>query len=219
MEDSLKGQSLRIAMTYWLKGIASNDEYYKFDHLWRAFNRIFMYHGNNSKEFECLRTMRQFILINSSSFPKTLSVTNNLTKDEFHSFRWARMILNDYDTREKNQALVDFVCRYHDGRIMDLFEEKLVCRKDFLQADKNDLYKTVENHIISNKGVKADAELVSLLSIKYAYFIRNKFFHAEMADGTFKIKPNNIDVEMKKLNKILETLIFELVENNKLLRD
>ena len=40
-----------------------------------------------------------------------------------------------------------------------------------------------------------------------------------MADGTFKIKPNNIDVEMKKLNEILETLIFELVENNKLLRD
>lgn len=57
---------MRIALSYWLKGIASKEKYYKFDHLWRAYNRLFMYQGNTSKEVDCMSKMRIFIINNKT---------------------------------------------------------------------------------------------------------------------------------------------------------
>lgn len=219
LEETQKGQTLRIAMSYWLKGISSDDVYYKFDHLWRAFNRLFMYHGNHSKEFECMRAIRSLIINNAANFPRSISITNNYSTSELHSFRWSRMILNDYETRAKNQALVDFVFRYHDGRIMELFREKLACRRAFLHNDPRNLETLIDNYLNQNSGVRIDAELVTILTIKYAYFVRNKVFHGEVTDGTFKVMPNNIDNEMTKLNQLLEVIVLELMENYHLLRN
>ncbi len=166
-----------------------------------------------------MRTMRQLILGNAGSFPRSISITNGYTRDEFHAFRWVRMILNDYETRAKNHALVDFVCRYHDGRIMEMLREKIACRRKFLEEDSNRLDVVVDNHINSNTGTRNDVELVTLLSIKYSYFVLNKIFHGEIADGTFKLMSNNIDHEITYLNNLLETLVLELMENYQLLRN
>ena len=124
LDETPKGQTLRIAMSYWLKGISSDDEYYKFDHLWRAFNRLFMYQGNDPKEHECMKVMRNFVLNNPGHFTRSIAITNAYSREVLHSFRWSRMILNDYDTREKTNALVQFVQRYHDSRIMNLLSDK-----------------------------------------------------------------------------------------------
>ena len=218
LEETPKGQTLRIAMSYWLKGIASDDVYYKFDHLWRAFNRLFMYQGNHPKEFECMRAIRNLIIGNAANFPRSIAITNNYTKSELHSYRWSRMILNDYDTRAKNQALVDFVFRYHDERIMELFKEKLVCRREFLHNDPRGLETVIDNYLNQNSGVRVDVELVTILTIKYAYFVRNKMFHGEVIDRTFRVRENNLDVEMRNLNELLEVLVMELMENFHLLR-
>ena len=220
LQETPKGQTIRIAMSYWLKGIASNDVYYKFDHLWRAFNRLYMYQGNAAIENECMRVMRTFILSNSSHFSQSISITNAYTNDVLHSFRWSRMILNDYDTRNKTKALVEFVQRYHDGRIMNLLKEKLTCRNNYINAPTNpqDYRAMIDNHINNNLHTTVDAELVTLLSIKYAYFVRNKMFHGEIADGTFKVKLNNLDNEMKLLDDLLEVLVLELIENHQLFR-
>lgn len=219
LKETPKGQTLRIAMSYWLKGIASDDMYYKFDHLWRAFNRLFMYQGNNPKEFECMRIMRDFILNNSTSFSQSILITNAYTKNELQGFRWSKMILNDFDTRKKTDALVQFVKRYHDSRIMNLLNEKLTCRNNYIDDPNNPVYRiAIDHHINSNLHTTVDAELVTLLSIKYSYFVRNKMFHGETTDGTFKVRPNNLDNEMKLLNHLLEVLVLELMENYLLLR-
>lgn len=220
LDETPKGQALRIAMSYWLKGIASDDVYYKFDHLWRSFNRLFMYQGNNPREHECMRVMRSFILNNPTHFSQSIAITNAYSRDVLHGFRWSRMILNDYDTRNKTRALVDFVYRYHDSRIMELFREKLTCRNNFIDDPNNPAFRTtVDNHINSHLHTTVDPELVTLLSVKYAYFVRNKLFHGETTDGTFKVLPNNLDIEMARLNTLLEMLVLELMENHQLLRN
>ena len=43
-------------------------------------------------------------------------------------------------------------------------------------------------------------------------------FHGETTDGTFKVRPNNLDNEVKLLNHLLEVLVLELMENYLLLR-
>lgn len=220
LEETPKGQTLRIAMSYWLKGIASDDLYYKFDHLWRAFNRLFMYQGNDPKENECMKVMRNFILNNSGQFTQSIAITNAYSGDVLHSFRWSRMILNDYDTRKKTNALVQFVQRYHDSRIMNLLREKLVCRSNYIDDPDTPAFRTtIDNHINNNLHSRVDAELVTLLAIKYSYFVRNKLFHGETTDGTFKVKSNNMDNEMKRLNSLLEVLVMELMESYQLLRN
>lgn len=214
-DETEKGNAIRIALSYWLKGIASQDRYYKFDHLWRAFNRLFMYQGNKSKEFDCMVIMRDFIVENEDIFPNTVSITNAYNRDVIRSFRWRNLILNDYDTVKKTKAFYDFVKRYHDIRIMSLFNEILPYREAYLTQEN---YLTdVRNHIGSNVNT-CDAELIALLAIKYAYFIRNKMFHGEIPDSTFKIHDNNEDLEIDRLNVVLSSLIHELIDNNDRMR-
>lgn len=214
LNESPKGQSFRIAMSYWLKGYISNDEYFKFDHYWRAFNRLYMYLGCNSNELNSRIAMRDFILRHERFFSKSISVTNMYSQPELHSYRWNKMILNDYNTRSKTEALKDFVLRHHDCRIMQLLKEKLACRMQFLK-DKG-LDGIVNLHIKTHNTSIQDGELVTLISIKYAYYIRNRFFHGEVPDGTFKIKNDNIDQEIQRINNLLEVLVWELIENHSL---
>lgn len=214
-EETGKGNAIRIALSYWLKGIASTERYYKFDHLWRAYNRLFMYQGNGNKEVECMAKMRSFIIQNENIFPNTLLLTNAYTNKDLRSFRWRNLILNDYSTIKKTQAFCNFILRYHDVRIMNLLNDMLVYRKDFL--DQENLLEKVKSHFSSNKE-RYDIEMIPLLTIKYSYFVRNKMFHGEIPDSTFKIHNNNEDMEIDKLNDILSSLIRELINNNDKMR-
>lgn len=214
-EETEKGNAIRIALSYWLKGIASTERYYKFDHLWRAYNRLFMYQGNDNKEVECMAKMRTFIIQNENIFPNTLSLTNAYNNEDLRSFRWRNLILNDYSTIKKTKAFCDFILRYHDVRIMNLLNEMLVYREDFLNQEN--LLGTVQLHFLSNKK-RYDIEMIPLLTIKYSYFVRNKMFHGEIPDSTFKIHNNNEDIEIDKLNDILSSLICELINNNDKMR-
>lgn len=214
-EESDKGSAIRIALSYWLKAVASKERYYKFDHLWRAYNRLFRYQGNQSKESDNMKEMRQWVLGNSGSFTNTISITNSYTSGVLRSFRWRKMILNDYDTESKTKVFVDFVTRHHDVRIMDLLNEMLPYREEYLK--NANLLNGVKAHIAANRN-HHDAELVTLLSLKYAYFVRNKMFHGEIPDSTFKMHKDEIDTEIDRLNEILTSLVFEIIKNNRLLR-
>ena len=216
LEDTPRGQAIRIAMSYWLKGISSDDTYYKFEHLWRAFNSIYTYHGNHRKENDNLIEMRKFILNNQDIFQRSIKIVAQYDLTQLSAFRWSRMILNDYDSESKTTALSEFIKRYSDYRIMQMLKEKIKCREQYLKNAH--LYDEVINHINLNTSI-VDAELVTLLTIKYAYFVRNKLFHGEVLDGTFKIKENNRDSEIKTINGVLETVIWDIIEYYDRLRD
>lgn len=215
-EETEKGKNIRIALSYWLKGVSSNERYYKFEHLWRALNRLFMYHGNLPKEVDCMASLRTAIINNEVLFRKTITITNSYTTEMLRSFRWRQLILNDYDTLNKTKAFHDFILRYKDKRIMDLFNSILPYRSNNLNTKS--LLNNVTNHINRNMSSVCDAELVTILSLKYAYFVRNKMFHGEIPDSTFKLHETNEDIEIDRINDILSSLIFELIDNNNILR-
>lgn len=215
-DESEKGNAIRIALSYWLKGISSNERYYKFEHLWRAYNRLFMYHGNLPKEVDCMAEMRELIIRNEHVFIKTKAITNLYTDDILRSFRWRSLILNDYGTLKKTGAFSNFILRYHDHRIMNLFNSVLPYRCDYLTRES--LINNVRSHISQNLSTNCDAELVTLLSLKYSYFVRNKMFHGEIPDSTFKLFETNEDIEIDRINNLLTALVFELINNNEILR-
>lgn len=212
VREDEKGTALRIALSYWLKAVVVDNVYLKFENLWRAFNRLYVYQGNDRNEMENMKAIRQLMLLNSGKFPLSKEITNGYTNDEFHSFRWQKMILNDYDSIAKTEALVEFIKRYSDRRIMELFKEKLVCRESYLTAKGE--WTNVQNYIARNASTTADIELVTILCIKYAYFIRNKYFHGETLDGTFKLQQDKIDIEFERESKLLMTVIHEIINGN-----
>ena len=104
----------------------------------------------------------------------------------------------------------------HLGIFPSSFRDIYKCHKK-VRLNQENLFRNVQTHISSNTTLH-DVELIPLLSIKYAYFVRNKMFHGEIPDSTFKIHKNNEDIEIDRLNDILSTLIFELLNNNDMLR-
>ena len=50
------------------------------------------------------------------------------------------------------------------------------------------------------------------------YYLRCKLFHGEVPDSTFKLKPTDEDWEIEELGKLLEIVVFELLEHNHIFR-
>lgn len=205
-----RGKSLRIVMSYWLKAQSCEDVGIRFDYLWRAFNRIYQYHHNGGTEFDCLCDIRQFLLNNYQLFPKTIYNAVNISALST-TFRWNKMITNNYPTISNTDAFADMIKRYTDSRIMNLFQERLSIREEYLRTMNR--YQDVLNHISSNLHTKNDIELVVLLCVKYGYYVRNKSFHGETLATTFRIGKDSVYKEFDALNNVFTSLICEFIEH------
>lgn len=214
-DESEKGKTILIALSYWLKAMSTNDSVFTFERLWRGLNSIYSLVGAHRNETQCHMALRALlianpdILINSS--PEVNVYTANYLRN---SFRWRAMILNDYPTINKTEAFRDFVLRYNDERIIRMFDETLPYRQDFL--NRQGFLPAVTGHIANHIATpaKSDTELVAILCIKYSYFIRNKSFHGEKIDGTFRLVENKEIIELEKLNKLQSFFLADLINSN-----
>lgn len=84
-------------------------------------------------------------------------------------------------------------------------------------TDNDLIFKTVRDYLLNNTKTPTpytDIEVIVFLCIKYCYYLRNKIFHAEKEDLTFRFAKNNIISEINWINNILEILIIELISAN-----
>lgn len=94
--------------------------------------------------------------------------------------------------------------------------------KDLYQNNKSStdseiIFKKVREYLedkVKNPVTTTDLEIVVFICIKYCYYLRNKIFHAEKQDLTFRFAKNNLIFELEWVNDILETLIVELIVSN-----
>jgi hypothetical protein len=241
-----KSKAIQFALTYLLKSKTTNEESERFEKLWKAFNSIYYYFGNGANENECHRLMRDFILSNPGSFPKSLRRAKSINSKELgEKVRFNELLSNDYDTKEKIVAFIAFIYRYKNKIVsqnlldnLSYFEADL---KDIFSFDKVEgkfnkfdsikslyhnnkgsadhqiIFKEVRNYLqnnIKNPVANTDLEITVFICIKYSYYLRNKIFHAEKQDLTFRFAKNNIIFELDWVNEILETLVVELISTN-----
>lgn len=84
-------------------------------------------------------------------------------------------------------------------------------------SDNNVFYKIAKNHLkqnIKSPNSETKIEIIIFACIKYGYFVRNKVFHAEKEDLTFRFASNSIVTELKWINDILQSLLIELINSN-----
>ena len=226
-DSTLKASAIRIALSYWLKAVDTNSSYQRFDCLWRSFGRIYLYNGNTKSDTTGQIKIRVLLINNIANFPTSISLAKQISLAEVESFRWRKLILHEYKTMNKMPALKAFIERYTDGRIMKAMEDGISVRVNYLlNYEKNnvkcDLWNPpigIKNWLMNHFNDVNDIEIITIICIKYAYFLRNQYFHGEIPENTFKVKTSNEDNELEIINQLLECLIYELILHNKILRD
>jgi len=194
----------------------SSTESEKFEKLWKSFNKLYTHIGGSKQDFDCLRMLRQFIVAHPNILPLSANKVSPLTTIRLRNvIRWRGMLLDNFDTEAKTKSFRDFILRYSDKRIMEiLLETKYGYREAFLK--NKGFFVTVNQHIQAAIAANRinDNEVVSILTGKYMYFVRNKNFHGEKVDSAFRLSVNKEDNELKFLNGVLEPYIVDLINAN-----
>ena len=84
-------------------------------------------------------------------------------------------------------------------------------------TDSEIIFKRITGYLedkVKNPVTNTELEITVFICIKYCYYLRNKIFHAEKQDLTFRFAKNNLIFELEWVNEILETLIIELISAN-----
>lgn len=136
--ETPKGQTTLIAVSYLLIANTSISESDKFEKLWKSFNKLYTHIACDNKDFTCLRYLRQFVIDNPNVPILSANKVNTLTTNKLrNAIRWRGMLLDNYDTEAKTESFKDFVIRYSDKRIMEiLLETKYGYRETFLKKQR-----------------------------------------------------------------------------------
>lgn len=215
--EDRKSKCILTAVIQLLKANAESDPTAQFERCWKALNRLYSFIGGASTDFENQKALRQFVLDNPGSFPCSLSIVTGLTQERLRNeFRWRAMILNNHPTLRRSNSLADFIRRYEDCRVMLLLKELLPYRQDHLSTlgRYNEVLTHINHHI--TQDTTNDSELLALLAIKYAYFVRNKLMHGESTDVSFSVLPNSEELELSWVAKLTQRFVVELLNAGKL---
>ena len=238
-----KSISLFNSLSYLVKALNTQESSHKFERLWKAFNAIYRYIGKSENDNTCHINLRDFLLSNDSLFNYSKKIVNNYDRKILRKkIQFRNLILNDYPTKNHTVSFIAFLYRYTDSRLLQILKETLPYREEFIKTINSidkveskfnklglstiyDNCKTKQNTCIYNEIVnsldskinmnnQSDIEIVAFICIKYACFLRNKIFHAEKHDLSFKFIKNNLLYEIDWINNILESVIIELLNCN-----
>ncbi|MGH4122448.1 MAG: hypothetical protein ACREV6_05915 [Clostridium sp.] len=209
-----KSKMLIIAFVSYFKALNENLHGERFNELWKSFNCLYTGISGKEQEMDKLIFIRWFLERNLSYFSSSLNLIDSHDKDSIRQLSIAKMILNNFEDEAKTQAFHDFIIRFEDYRINEVFKDVLVIRRKFL-VNKG-LLVNVENHISSKIALKKknNLELLCFYILKYSYFVRNKYFHAEKLDSSFYLVKTAEVGNIEFINNIFEQFLHDLLSCN-----
>lgn len=217
-----ESESLFISLMFLTKSF--NEPNSRFDNCWKSFNCLIRQLSKEEKDFEMLKYMRSFVIKNFEKLIKTKEVAKMIDEKYLEQCQTAGMLKNNYPKKPEKRANVEamkdyLLLRYDDYRICMLLKEKMICKKEFINFFDIDNYKQIDKELEKRiiKKEKNDADVICFLILKYAYYLRNKFFHAEKWPAEF-LMINKESHELLRMSDILESLIFDIIKNEFLLK-
>ena len=224
-EETTNAKLLRVIMTHYYTALGSvSDRYYSFERLWRSFEQLSSWHSlhgtGKPNEFQAMSDIRAYICSHPALMTNSSNVAGALGSiDIKNSFSWYHYLNNEFPltgTADCFKRYKDyFVGNYTDFRIMRFHKEILPYRSARLATFG--YLPDIQSHI--NKFLNApdrclkDEEIVAFLCCRYCYFLRNKIFHGEFADYTFRFYVRtNEDETVDLLNNILTGVVIDLLK-------
>lgn len=218
LEETDKGFAVRTALSYWLKGINSQNKYFKFDRYWKAFDRLLLYQGNTTRESDGIHAIKALIWGNAKFFVSSIAMVNTYSDAYIRKFSWNKLLYKCSRKYTVPREISRRAMEYTDSRVIRLFQSLVHEPKVQTALNNAGLLSKVTSHFMSNASTVCDIDIVLLLSLSYTYYLRCKLFHGEVPDSTFKLKPTDEDWEIEELSKLLEIVVFELLDHNHILR-
>lgn len=173
-----------------------------------------MIKNKEDKEFEMLKSLRADIENNSSNYERSLKKAENVTQEEL-SKRWINSMINNNIAKvSKNESIkaVKLLLSFEDERVNKLMLEKMNCKKKVLQKDNKFEFIQSELTKKADKKFKNNSDVIRLLILKYAYYLRNKYFHAERIPAIFLIETSN-KKELEYMSEFILAINLDLISN------
>ena len=205
-------QLFLTCIIYYINAI-QNDS---FENYWKSFNSLYNILEHSGKDFDKLCAVRVFLENHSNHFINTLTHIAQDTAADIRKLRIREFILNDWPTLNHTQAYANTIQRFSDVRIISVFDATLPYRIDFLKNQGLDT--VVQTHITNCKthNKTDNIELLCFYVLKYSYFIRNKYFHAEKANPYFILKETAEINELHKISEIFNYFLADFIRCNTL---
>lgn len=183
----------------------------RFDYTWKCFNALISNVFNTKGDFECLKKLRHSLEDSPYLYPNIISFSRNVDQRYLNNCFLNAMICNNYP-KGSSKGLIDFCKDFKDARVLAVLKEKTKCKNKELNSTNEavKLKKYFENGIKAN--VVKDTDVVRLIILKYAYYLRCKYFHGEKSPANFLIRGTNY-AELLRISEPLALICKDLIEN------
>lgn len=183
----------------------------KFDYTWKCFNGLIRDIFKEKKEFNMLKDLRQDIESNTNLYTNILNFFKNIDYSYIDACFINSMISNNYPKGSTN-GLVDFLIDFDDTRVIKILKDKMKCKKnDLTSINKFQEIETYYANKLKTPCTK-DSDIIRIIILKYAYYLRCKFFHAEKLPPNFLIDNMN-QQELNRISIPLSIICKDLLEN------
>lgn len=229
MDESDAAYDLRLTMVHWMSAMDEDDMKNQLECLWRAYERICIYRRHRNRDeipyvSKALLEMEMEVKGSNLTCPQTMSIAGRMTYDDLRQLMWHDLIMgtykNQYDLTKQRECIIfkdkyidHFLKFYDDARVVKLLLDTLVYIKSELTAigEYTNVKASLESKLAMN--VRCDADVLALMTCRYAYFLRNRLFH-----GHSLVKCSIFDKRDDKMGvgvtaRILETLVAELIND------
>ncbi|MCR5349688.1 MAG: hypothetical protein K6E20_01710 [Acholeplasmatales bacterium] len=197
------------ALSLFVIGLNNQDD---FDPFWKAFNSIYNAISSKNQEKDKIKDARMFIENNWDRMILCESRCNTITKDYIRNFSVREFIFSEFKKNANgSKEYSNMVCSFTDKRIIELFDDIKSYKNDLLLAHGylNDVNNHISNLIVHN--ILKNSDIIRFLILKYAYYLRCKYFHAEKACANFVVKNTNDEKNLVNITSLLKTLLYDLL--------
>lgn len=183
----------------------------RFDYTWKCFNALISKIFNKKKDFDMLKELRRSLEDSPNLYPNIILFASKIDQSYLNDCFLNAMICNNYP-KGNSKGLIKFCKDIKDARVLAVLKEKTKCKNKEIKSINEDvkLNEYFENGIKAN--IVKDTDVVRLIILKYAYYLRCKYFHGEKSPANFLIRGANYD-ELLRISKPLTVICKDLIEN------
>lgn len=209
-EEDKKGNSFRIALSHWLEALNISNECTRLVRLWTALNVLYSYYDQqDQQDLDKQIHFCEQLKAHSAAFTNVTSIVTPFPASRLRVYRWKEMMLNDIKRHGTAENLCNFIQRHKDSRLKEVFLETIADRKIYLKIEEYEKGTKETETFLSTAGITDDMDVLMVICIRYAYFLRNHIVHGSSWDYQFSLAKNE-HPEVEDVNYLLSKLIMEI---------
>lgn len=218
-EENKKGNSFRIALSHWLEALNISNECTRLVRLWTALNALYSYYDQqDQQDLDKQIYFCEQLKAHSDAFADVTSIVTPFPASRLRVFRWKEMMLNNIKRHGDAGNLCNFIQRHEDSRLKEVFIATLADRKINSKIDEYEKGTKETETFLSTAGITDDMDVLMVICIQYAYFLRNHIVHGNTWDYQFSLAKNE-HPEVEEVNLLLSKLIMEIFKQPNVIQE